>query len=149
MAVSIDDIGPRLEYQRKGAVWDTIQNNILTLKSQDWISLNIHPTINNYNIWDIDELLDWADDHKISTVINVLHGPERLCIKNLHDVIKEKILEKHGDDRRIHNVLTYMSDNRDPDVVHFISETEFIDNIRNEAFKDIFPEWSKLIYDYM
>jgi radical SAM protein with 4Fe4S-binding SPASM domain len=149
MAVSIDDIGPRLEYQRKGAAWDTIQNNILTLKSQDWISLNIHPTINNYNIWDIDELLDWADDHKISTVINVLHGPERLCIKNLHDVIKEKILEKHGDDRRIHNVLTYMSDNRDTKVMHFIGETEFIDNIRNEAFKDIFPEWSKLIYDYM
>lgn len=149
MGISIDDIGPRLEYQRKGAVWDTIQKNILTLKNQNWISLNIHPTINNYNIWDIDKLLDWADTHKISTVINVLHGPERLCIKNLHDAIKEKILEKHGDDRRLHNVLMYMSDNRDPQAPHFIGETEFIDNIRNENFKEVFPEWSKLIYDYM
>ena len=150
IGVSIDDVGPRLEYQRKGAVWDTIQSNILTLKKQDWIAfLNIHPTINNYNIWDIDELLDWADTHEIRTIINVLHGPERLCIKNLHDAIKEKILEKHGDDPRLQQVLTYMSDNCDPNVAHFVSETEFIDNIRNENFKEVFPQWSKLIYDYM
>lgn len=149
MGVSLDDIGARLEYQRKGSNWETIRENVLTLKSQDWIKLNIHPTINNYNIWDIDQLLDWADSHKINTVINVLHGPERLCIKNLHDNIKQKIVEKHGSDKRLKNVLNYLTHKRDPRVTDFISETEFIDNIRNEKFIEIFPEWSKLIYDYM
>lgn len=149
MGVSLDDIGERLEYQRKGSNWQTICENVLTLKSQDWIELNIHPTINNYNIWDIDQLLNWADHHKINTVINVLHGPERLCIKNLHNDIKQKIIEKHESDSRLQSVLNYLHQDRDLSVTDFISETEFIDNIRNEKFIEVFPEWSKLIYDYM
>ena len=149
IGVSIDDIGPRLEYQRKGAVWETIHKNILMLKEQDWIDLNIHPTINNYNIWDIDQLLNWADRYNIKTIINVLHGPERLCIKNLHDRIKEKIIKKHESDKRLKNVLNYLKEDRDPSVTDFIYETEFIDNIRDEDFRKVFPEWSKLIYAYM
>lgn len=149
IAVSIDDIGERLEYQRKGADWSVIKDNILTLKKHDWIALNIHPTINNYNIWDINQLFDWADQHQISVVTNVLHGPERLCIKNLHDKIKEKILNKHGSDKRLENVLNYLKGERDPSITDFIAETEFIDNIRNENFKKVFPEWSELIYAYM
>lgn len=149
IGVSLDDIGARLEYQRKGSNWETIRENVLTLKSQDWIGLNIHPTINNYNIWDIDQLLDWADLHNIKTEINVLHGPERLCIKNLHDNIKTKIIEKHRSDHRLRNVLNYLTQDRDLSVTDFILETEFIDNIRNEDFRKVFPEWSKLIYAYM
>ena len=149
IGVSVDDIGERLEYQRKGADWKVIEKNVLTLKSHDWIALNIHPTINKYNIWDIHHLLNWADHHKIKTVINVLHGPDRLCIKNLHEDIKQKIIDKHGSDKRLKNVLNYLKGNRDLSVTDFIRETELIDNIRNDNFVKVFPEWSKLIYAYM
>ena len=148
ISVSIDDIDERLEYQRKGARWPTIQKNIMTLKDQRF-QLSIHPTINNYNIWDIDQLLNWAGYNNISTVINVLHGPERLCIKNLHNDIKQRILEKHKSDHRLRNVLNYLTQDRDENVTDFIKETEFLDSVRKESFRDIYPEWSELIYAYM
>lgn len=148
ISVSLDDIGKRLEYQRKGSSWTTIEKNLAILKNQQF-RLSIHPTINNYNIWDIHQLLNWAEDKNIRTVINVLHGPERLCIKNLHDEIKQKILKKHENDKRLKNVLNYLIQERDVSVKDFISETEFIDNIRSESFREVFPEWSELIYAYM
>lgn len=149
IGISLDDIGLRLEYQRKGSNWETIKNNVILLKKESWIILNVHPTINNYNIWDIQDLFDWADDNRIKIVTNILHGPERLCIRNLPIEIKEKIKEKHAGDPRSRTILNYLDGDRDPSVVDFIPETEFIDNIRNENFQKVFPEWSKLIYAYM
>lgn len=149
IGISLDDIGPRLEYQRKGSNWETIKNNVIQLKKESWIALNVHPTINNYNIWDIQDLFNWANNNKIVIVTNILHGPERLCIRNLPIEIKEKIKEKHGSDPRMRTILNYLDGDRDPLVVDFIPETEFIDNIRNENFQKVFPEWSKLIYAYM
>lgn len=146
--VSVDDIGKRLEYQRHGANWKTIQKNILKLKSFDKIDLKLHPTINNYNIWDLQELFDWADDNDITVVNNILHGPDWLSIKNLHTKIKIKILDKHGSDPRFKSLIYFMTS----DIswgTNFIKETEFLDRIRKESFRDVYPEWSELIYAYM
>lgn len=149
IGISLDDIDDRLEYQRNGAVWETIKSNIFSLKSLDNVDLNIHCTVNNYNIWDLHFLFNWAEENKIKVVTNILHGPERLCIKNLHQSIKDKIWNKHGSDHRFKTILKYMNQERDPNVTDFIPETELIDNIRNENFRKVFPEWSELIYAYM
>lgn len=146
MGISIDDMGSKLEYQRAGANWETIKENVLKLKSYNFM-LNLHPTINNYNIWSINELLVWADKNRIHSIINVLHGPERLSIKKLSAKIKEIVYNKHKDNYRLKSVLNYMMTDDENLVNDFIKETEFLDKIRNENFADTFPEWSKIIYD--
>lgn len=146
--VSIDDIGERLEYQRHGANWKTIEKNILKLRSYDEIDLKLHPTINNYNIWDLHELFNWADDNDILTVNNILHGPGWLCIKNLHSKIKIEILNKHGSDPRFKAIILFMMSDISWDQ-NFIKETEFLDKIRQEDFREVYPAWSELIYAYM
>lgn len=146
IGISIDDIGSKLEYQRSGANWETIQANVLKLKSYNFM-LNLHPTINNYNIWDIDQLLVWADKNRIHSIINILHGPERLSIKKLPPNVKKIVYNKHKDNYRLKSVLNYMMTDDENLVDEFIKETEFLDILRHENFTDTFPEWSKIIYD--
>jgi MoaA/NifB/PqqE/SkfB family radical SAM enzyme len=148
ITVSVDDIGNRLEYQRNGADWENIKSNIIFLKTQKWMYVTLHPTINNYNIWYVDELLDWASENKIQVIINMLHGPENLCIRHLPKNIKDKITFKFHKDKRLSQVLSYMNNgNKENYIMEFLKHTNYLDLIRNEFFEDVFPEWSEIIYD--
>ena len=150
LTVSLDDVGKRLEYQRHGANWHDILENMLILKQEEYITLSIHPTINNYNIWDIHEILNWAFLNKIEIVINVLHGPDHLSIKTLPNELKDLITKKHKRTIFMQNVLDYMNATPPPNSKsYFTKEIEFMDKIRNESFRDVFPEWSELVYAYM
>ena len=44
------------------------------------------------------------------------------------------------------NILSYMMQEGEDFTKDFIRETEWIDSIRNESFKEVFPDWSEIIY---
>lgn len=151
--VSLDDVGDRLEYQRHGAVWPVIQKNITSFKGIPNVRLSLHPTINNYNIWDIQDYFKWAADNNLTSVINVLHGPEYLSIKNLPRKLKNEVWTKHQDLREMRDTMNIMMEAPDPDddiyLHNFISETERLDRIRKEDFQSVFPEWGEYINKYL
>lgn len=150
ITLSVDDIGSRLEYQRNGANWDIIKSNIEYLKSKEWIIISLHPTVNNYSIWHFDELLNWAESIDIPIIINILHGPENLCIRHLPKQVKEKITLKFKNDNRLSEVLSYMNNSDDKNyIIDFLKHTNYLDLIREEFFDDVYSEWSELIYDNM
>lgn len=146
IGLSVDDIGSRAEYQRKGTVWETVSHNCKLFNDNKKFYVNLHPTINNYSIWNFDKTLEWAKENNIKVVTNILHGPERLCIKNLSPYSKSKVYEKYKDNKAMVSILSYMMQDGEDLTKDFIRETEWIDSIRNESFKEVFPDWSKIIY---
>ena len=94
----------------------------------------------------IDTMVKWAKENNIKVVTNILHGPERLCIKNLSTYSKSKVYEKYKDNKLMANILSYMMQEGEDFTEDFIRETEWIDSIRNESFKEVFPDWSEIIH---
>ncbi|MFT6245966.1 MAG: hypothetical protein ACJA0U_002483 [Salibacteraceae bacterium] len=57
LAVSLDDIGPRLEYQRKNANWEQMKLNFDRIKIEaSNVDLMISPTISVFNLLSISEM---------------------------------------------------------------------------------------------
>lgn len=147
LGLSIDDIGSRAEYQRNGTVWSDIEKNIKTFSQYKNFSQNIHCTVNNYSVYGLKDLLKFGKENNIKVVLNILHGPERLSVKHLSPSSKKFIENRIGDEPELKSVVKYMYSSDEDLTQDFIYETEWIDTIRKENFKDVFPEWSKVIYD--
>ena len=88
IAFSIDDLGPRFEYQRYGAKWDKVDSNLdrfLELrKNNPKITLQMCITANIQNILYLPEVMDyvWAKGFR-DVYINMLHDPFYLNIKQM------------------------------------------------------------------
>jgi len=158
--VSIDDVGPRFEYARKEAKWDTVKENLRKFKekktlekpTQEFtVAANLDPTISMFNIFYLDiiekefEKLGWPlashADHF------VFHGPN--SIKNLPDEYKHIITEKYKgiESSWIPMAIDYMwTEQHNPQQWKmFVKLTRGVDTIRNESFKDVYPEFYNLI----
>lgn len=150
ITVSVDDIGPRLEYARNGAKWDIIQRNILEYKNN--IKTHVYRTINNYNIWYLEDLDDWVEKNNIHLANGLLHEPHFLSVRNLHNMVKTEIYEKYKDNEKYSSILNFMVQDKNLKQIHtpsnlyaFHKEIKKLDIMRNEKFKEVFPEWSEII----
>jgi len=99
IALSIDDIGARFEYQRYGAKWDIVEKNLKNFRDlrdkNKNIVLQLCLTVNALNFYYIDEILNWVPHQMFNYhYLNVVHDPPHFCIKNLNDDAKEMITRK-------------------------------------------------------
>jgi sulfatase maturation enzyme AslB (radical SAM superfamily) len=95
--ISLDDIGPRFEYQRHPAKWTEVIDNIkkYQINAKPNVSISLYCTVSMYNIFYIDELIKYnADNLKLNLKFNLLHWPDKMSIKNLPNNIKHII--KHS-----------------------------------------------------
>ena len=150
ISLSVDDVGPRLEYARKNSKWSTIEQNMIKMVNdyRDYDTnrfyVNIYRTINIYNILYLNDLDQWAMEHDINVCNGMLHSPNELSISNLPDHVKEIVLEKYSslNDDRYSDVLEYMKEDSyyQGSVKHFYEYNQNLDKIRNESFEEVFPE---------
>lgn len=151
LALSIDDVGDRLEYARSGASWKTIKTNVENLrKNYPEFHIDIYRTINMFNIFHLNELDDWGMENGIRVTSGLLHEPEHLCIKYLPTSAKSKVNEKFKGSNSYVDVLNFMNDrvsilDSAKHIVWFWKETDYLDGIRKTSFEDTFPEW----YDHL
>jgi len=99
IAVSIDDVGSRFEYQRSGAVWSEVQVNIerfKQLKSRHTnIQLQFCCTINVFNVYYLDELAEFVYAQGFDYVYwNMMHEAYYFSISTLPDTAKQVIAAK-------------------------------------------------------
>lgn len=148
ISLSIDDIGPRLEYQRNGSDWDIIKKNIQKI-SKEFFDFNvaIYRTINNYNIWYLEELEEYASTMGITIIDGFLHDPSHLSIRNLPDYIKHDIELLYGDSESKKKVLQFLNlpAIQEDWTKRFTAETLKVDLLRGENFQQTFPEWWEVI----
>jgi len=156
LSVSIDDTGPRFEYERHPAKWDKVVSNLLKFKAtceEFDFNLAVCVTVNNYNIFYIEDILQFLVNINIPFYINMLHDPPNYGVLNLHQTIKEIVITKLNNlievtekielrDSYI-NIVNYLN-SKEANMNHwgyFSTVIHLLDNIRNESFEETFPEY--------
>jgi len=171
IAFSIDDIDEYFEYQRKGAEWRDVLQNIILLchnKSPN-ITTEICTTVNVLNIHHLPQLAE-----RIVTLVgldswylNLLHSPNYFNISNTSNAHKQFItfeLMRHDWDQydhlygnkekgtvreEIRNLISFMNENVLEDATQVRSdlqnEISNMDDIRGESLEKIDPKLYKLI----
>jgi len=96
IAFSIDDIGPRFEYQRSNASWSTVKENIsrfrIIRESMPNLQLQCCTTVNVFNVRYLDEVALWIALQDFNFVYwNMMHDAWYFSISRLPVAAKEEI----------------------------------------------------------
>ena len=94
IAVSIDDLGERFEYQRTNAVWSEVMANLdrfRALRSRhNNIQLQVCSTVNIFNVWHLEGLAEWIDMQQFDFIYwNMMHEARHFSISALPHRAKE------------------------------------------------------------
>ena len=150
ISLSIDDIGKRLEYQRSGSNWNEVSKNILRLhKEYPSFQISIYRTINNYNVWYLNELNKWAFSNNINVADGYLHDPEWLSIRHLPGYVKRDLNLQYGDSNSMQDLLSFINlPSKYKTIKQFKLNSTKYDLMRSEIFSEVFNEWAEvLMYD--
>ena len=164
VGASLDAMGPRAEYMRKGTVWADIEDNrrkmIDTCPNVDFY---ISATVNVFNVMHINDFhRDWANRGLIKAQdfnINILQGPDYYRCDILPDdlkaVAKDKIkstidwlADKDHLTRATNGykgIINFLDSKDNTSLIpKFMEVTKQLDDLRNESFKDVFPELASI-----
>ena len=168
MYFSVDDIGERFEYQRKGAKWDEVADNIgkayrlsRSPEGQN-IDFKICCTVSIFNIYYFPEFFSWFETHYpgLKLFWNLLFDPWRLNVQILPQPIKALITErlrKHvkstytrseQETRTIEELVTFLNEDVDKPFDEFFRYVNRHDAFRQESYLTVFPEFYDLINEY-
>lgn len=162
IGASIDGMGTRAEYLRKGTIWaDVEQNRQRILEEIPDIKFYISATISAYNAEHVPDFFDdWIAKGYVlpdSIECNTVLFPEYIRAQILPENKKEEIILKYKSFIEKHKIEKYrnsysffafmdsLKPNKSYLVPDFIDYNKKLDLIRNENMLDIFPELSCLI----
>jgi hypothetical protein len=149
---SVDDIGTRFDYQRTGANWNKVNSTL------DWFyanmphnhMFNVNCTWSYLNFFYLDEVWDWWNKNFSS---NRYGDPTNLIFqkavgefglnhlsKTSHDTLQNKF-QGHNELLRLTHSLRTSDQPHDS----FWKNISALDQIRSTDFRELNPEWSKLI----
>lgn len=165
MNFSIDDIGPRFEYQRKNAKWNETLDNIkqykeLAKKYNVNMTLRFYTTVGILNVFYLKEFFEFIKEYDMKVLLNLVHYPHHYSIVNLpneaKDIVKEKLLSISVDGQlaewspNIDNIINYMYGAEcDTKLLKtFFDKTRLHDDYRKDSFNDTFPELFEIIKKY-
>lgn len=170
IGASIDAMGPRIEYIRKGTRWPIIEKNLHKMfdyrNKQQNLGFYYSPTVSIFNVDHLPDMHRYFIDHGLADtqtlfLFNILLNPTYYSCKILPLDYKLKTInkiEKHiewciDNDvlaeviEKYRSVQQYLTDNNDysKDFKNFIRETNSLDQKRNESFVETFPEYTNLL----
>ena len=145
--ISLDDIYARNDYQREGSNFDVIEENFIKFSREFPGKITFNCTMNWYNIYYIDEFLEYADDFNTPVSIQFVEQPVYLNITNLPQEIKNIVNQKFetNDDERIQLILNRMNLEGTDQLDSFWNHINFYDKLRDNNFEKAFPEWSEIL----
>lgn len=169
VGASLDAMGERAEYIRKGTNWNNIvKNRKQMLERCPQVHFFISATISNMNVLHVPDMFrTWAEEgmiepHNINC--NILLFPPEYRIDTLTKEYKEKAVKKWQEhinwfkttpSARFNNSQMFINqfesvinaiqakENQD-NLKEFKNRTKIFDKLRNESFVDIFPEMKDL-----
>lgn len=157
--ISIDDIGTRCGYIRYKSDWATISANldkfIETCNKHHNMHLSVVVTVNNLNVYYLDEIYDYLASKHVHVNFNMLHLPWQLNIKVLPTEVKSAVAAKlmlyAGDDfwtRERDSILAFLNttvEGADQHFKEFEYYTRNLDQTRSQSFEDTLPEFAQLV----
>jgi MoaA/NifB/PqqE/SkfB family radical SAM enzyme len=162
IAISIDDLGERFEYQRTGARWTEVQDNIYKFRklrrNSKNMQLQLCCTISIWNVVYFSEIAAWASLFPWDFVYwNYLHDSPVWCIANMVEPVKDNIakhlqsqliVDQHADERDkiidfMYSREGYMGCGRGGALT---DEIERFDKLRNQRLGDVAPLLATMLY---
>jgi radical SAM protein with 4Fe4S-binding SPASM domain len=164
VGASLDAMGARAEYMRKGTVWaETVSNREKMLQECPNTDFYVSSTVSIYNALHVmDFHRDWVERGLIKAQdwnINILQGPSRDRIDVLPKIYKEQVKEKileHIEWLRpqdhlnravvgYESILTFMENQDQQNLLQeFLEVNDKHDDYRKEQFETVFPEYKEL-----
>ncbi len=163
IGASLDAMGPRAEYIRKGTKWDQIvRNREQMIERCPDTDFYVSSTVSLYNVLHITDFhRDWADRGYVKAQdwnINILQGPDRDRIDVLPQIYKDRAIEKIQEHiswlapqdhlkratSGYQGIINFMQDDRTQHLREFFRVNDTHDNYRQERFEDVFPELKDL-----
>jgi MoaA/NifB/PqqE/SkfB family radical SAM enzyme len=164
VGASLDDMGPRAEYIRKGTDWAVVERNRKTmLEICPEVDFYISPTLSIMNAWSLPDFhRAWVDQDLIKPQdlnVNVLQDPVHYRIDIATSEYKEKINIKYQDHLDwlrpldplnratvgFESAVNFMTATNNTHLIDtFWKKTHELDVIRNENLLDVIPELAAL-----
>jgi organic radical activating enzyme len=145
---SIDAYGDLNRYIRYPTAWVSVEKNIKQFLNMPNVLVQIHCTVQTYNILHLDKLFHWIDEvSSLKPYLNILNHPRALNIQVLPTDLKEvaaKRLEPFIDWPKVKETVKYMmKEDSSKYLNEFFQYTESIDVLRNQNIFDHVPELEK------
>jgi pyruvate-formate lyase-activating enzyme len=159
IAFSIDDLGPRFEYQRSNAVWSEVCENLDRFRDLKEIHKNIQlqicATVNIFNVRYIDQLARWIDQNQESfdfVYWNIMHDAWYFSIATLPDTAKQAIAQHLQTApvppqfrQEFDRVIDFMNGGASTDGFMTRMKIQDLDQKRNQDFAQVAPEMAALL----
>jgi organic radical activating enzyme len=160
LRLSIDSLQEGFNYLRYPAEWSLVSKNIKSIV--EWKNqapskrlITIQPSVSSYNIWDIENILKFANEIGSEFFINLVQEPTCISLLSMPNSIKKyfrqrvaELITRYPQHKIQLEKLTeyYLVDNViDNDWSAFAKEINIRDNYRNESFQKTFPEYYSFI----
>lgn len=164
VGASLDAMGPRAEYIRKGTDWDTVERNrAQMLEICPGVDFYISPTLSIMNAWHLPDFhRDWTERGLIRAQdlnVNILQDPAYYRIDTATRGYKDQLrarFEQHLAWLRpqdalqratvgFESAIKFMDSNNNSHLLtQFWDRTRILDGIRNENVLDVLPELREL-----
>lgn len=174
LGMSIDGIYEHFEYIRHPGKWSTAYKNMCRIDREpgfEHLKASVTMTVSIMNVLHILDMQWWMREQnwnhiQHSIIVHNLYGPKHLNIQLLSNNMKKYITDRYyrfiehikkqwPEDNAWHNlveirlnsILTYMNsvESNENDWKLFLTNTENLDKIRNENWKESLPEIQQMI----
>ena len=157
IAVSIDDVGARFEYQRSNAVWDQVVVNIERLRqlraNYTNIQLQFCCTVNVFNVYYLKELADFVYAQGFDFVYwNMMHDAYYFSISTLPEPAKQAISQHLAQadvppavKQEFKNITDFMMNGASLDGFILRMRIADLDRKRQQDLAIVEPEFAQLI----
>jgi MoaA/NifB/PqqE/SkfB family radical SAM enzyme len=153
IAFSIDNVGARFEYERYGADWNEVQENIAKfteIRSRK-ISTQLCTTMNVQNVYYLPELCDWISTQTFNHIFfNMLHDPWHMNIGRMTSAAKELVIDRLSNHNfnykyqiEILRIIQVIKNGQGSDGTEFLRKMQLTDEYRQQSFLDTHNEIAK------
>lgn len=151
---SIDAVGELNRYIRFPSDWNTIDKNLKIFNNLVKIGnciLQIHITVQIYNIMYLDKLLDYLKENGYNNIfLNILDHPEYLNVKSLPLELKNKVsnmLTTYSYVKKINGLISYINsqDWYSTQWQNFCNYTKTLDMLRGQSLINAAPIFKNFI----
>lgn len=152
IAFSIDNIGDRFEFERHGAGWFELENNLKRFQEMAARIGNMKfqscTTVNILNVYYLPEIIDYLEKQNLNFVyLNMLHDPSHMNIGGLTPAAKDLVMQRLDTalfppkyHHEIMAIRAFIEQGSGSDGKAFCDYMRRIDERRDEDFAALYPE---------
>jgi MoaA/NifB/PqqE/SkfB family radical SAM enzyme len=153
IALSIDNIGARFEYERYLAKWSEVIENLdkFTALRSNKISTQLCTTINIQNVYYLPEICEWIETRLFDHVyFNMLHDPWHMSINKMTPSAQELVVDRLTNHKfnskhkiEILRIVKFIQNGTGSDGTEFLYKMKQTDEFRKQSFANTHSEIAK------